>query len=100
MKDTFWDEAFGGKDVLRLMVDAKDFRTWRNRFSRSYGFTLPTGKVLIRGGYRLSLTAELGIYGYRISFKHGRSKRSYYTNHVHLVKAGLEDITGLSLSFG
>ena len=100
MKDEFWDEAFGGKDVLRLMADARDFRVRKNLYSVSYSFTLPSGKILIRADYLLSLSPDYGTYGYRISFKHGSGKRSYFTNHVHLVKAGLEELTGLSLSFG
>jgi len=102
VKDTFWDEAFGGKDVLRLMVDAKDFRISRNRFSRSYGFTLPIGKVLIRGDYRLSLTPELNVYRYYVSVKYKGERRrlGYYTYDVDQVKVELEKLIGLSLSFG
>jgi len=100
MKDEFWDEAFGGKDVLRLMADARDFRVRKNRFSVSYGFTIPTGKVLIRADYLMCLSPDYGAYSYRISFKHGSGKMSYYTRRIHMVKTGLEELTRLSLSFG
>jgi hypothetical protein len=102
VKDEFWDEAFGGKDVLRLMADARDFRVRKNRFSISYSFTLPAGRVLIRGDYRLSITPELVVYRYYVSFKYrGERKRlGYYTYDLNRVRAELEGLTRLSLSFG
>ena len=105
METTFWCDAFGpgGKDNLRLLCGARNFRTRKNKYSTVVSFNLPTGKVKITIENRISVVSNPfycnPVYCCYLRFDNGDRDIFTMTYNVEMVKPLLERLTGLVLDF-
>lgn len=95
MNKDFWDVAFGGKDALRLSIDARNFRIRKNLYSLTATFECGDG-MRIRVKY-----SKWCIFDEEFSYKvslHGRHPLSErWSPHIDNVRFSVQELTGLVL---
>lgn len=95
----FWDLAFGGKNNLRLMLEAREFRLRKNKKSTTASFYYPEGRIVIN-------ILHLKDHDYFTVCKYdkeGKTKAGLddwlTTPRLELVAKCVEQLTGKVLSF-
>jgi len=100
--ENFWDTAFGGKNVLRLMLDARDFRLRKNKKSTTASFNYCGGRIVIN-------ILHLKTHDYYTVCRYEKDSENTLmratfddwltTPAIELVSKCVEDLTGKMLSF-
>jgi hypothetical protein len=95
----FWDTAFGGKNNLRLMLEAKDFRLRKNKKSTTASFNYSGGRIVIN----ILNLKEYDYYTVCRYDKEGKTRADLddwlTTPAIELVSECVEQLTGKMLSF-
>jgi hypothetical protein len=95
----FWDLAFGGKNNLRLMLEARDFRLRKNKKSTTASFNYSGGRVVIN----ILHLKEHDYYTVCRYDKEGKTRADLddwlTTPSIEWVSECVEDLTGKVLSF-
>ena len=89
MDTDFWDAAFGGKDLLRLYIGAKDFRIRRNQDSVH-------AKFKYGGGYQVGIWYS--TEGFYIRLDRNRVLLDHrWVPEVGMVRRFVQELTGYPL---
>ena len=98
---TFWEEAFGpgGRDTLRLLWGAKNFRTRKNKSSTFRSFKLPKGTIKIYEEHYEENTYFYWTKKYTVYFDttNKKSPPSHFTFESTFIRHIVESMTGLTL---
>jgi hypothetical protein len=88
--DNFWDAAFGGKDMLRLCIGAKDFCIRRNQDSVH-------AKFKYGDGYQVGIWHS--SWGYYIRLDRNRVRLDHrWVPEVEMVQLSVQQLTGTMLN--
>ena len=98
----FWDTAFSGKSILRLMLEARDFRIRKNKKSTMASFNYSDGRILIN-------ILHLKTHDYYTVCRYKKDSENTLmqpafddwltTPSIELVSKCVEDLTGKMLNF-
>jgi len=98
----FWDTAFGGKDGLRLMLDARDFRLRKNKKSTTASFNYCGGRIVINI-LHLKTNDYYTVCRYEKDSENTLMRATFddwlTTPSIELVSECIENLTGKMLSF-
>ena len=98
---TFWEEAFGpgGRDTLRLLWGAENFRTQKNKNNTVRSFKLPKGTIKIYEEPYEEFTYFYITTKYTVYFDttNKKSRSSHFTFESTFIRHIVEMLTGLTL---
>lgn len=98
MDKDFWDKAFGGKDTLRLSINARNFRIRQNRYSSTATFEYGEGmRVRIVYGMHGYLD-KVPSYVVMVGETKGLWKSRWWAENTILIRTGVQELTGLVLN--
>lgn len=96
MGTDFWDAAFGGKDMLRLCLGAKDFRIRHNMYSIHAKFKYGDG-YQVRIWYKyMGLFDDYGSFYIRLDCNGVRLDHRW-TPGIEMVRISVQELTGYAL---
>ncbi len=94
--DSFWDAAFGGKDLLRLYLGAKDFRISRNQHSVHAKFKYGDGYQIGIWYTRVDMWDDSWTYYIRLD-RNRVSVDQRWAPEIEMIRPSVQEMTGYAL---
>lgn len=98
MDKDFWDKAFGGKDTLRLSINARNFHIRQNRYSSTATFEYGEGmrvRIVYGTHGRSNKVPRYAIYGGAgLGLWTGR----HWCTSINSLSYSVQNLTGLVLN--